>query len=345
MPLTSLLHPPSPFDLFLLQVGDFASAIDEVFETLDEITVETLLVVIMRWMGVDEPGEDLSASMGPHHARGPSPGVEEAGGGGEGDHGSCGDDSAHSTEKDLLEEDFLDEDLVDDEGAVVTPFGALSSPRIKEPLASSQAVLSGLQVEAPSSPRGHDKGPWWWWRWLGTKVKSKASRFLLRRRLRRQLGDASLSPWEDVVGKFQKLDSDNQGGLSPDMMELLLSWAFDMDLEPHEWQLLAEILDEKRTGEGGNGGRGGSRSHHISRSISGPTILRPCALPCLATTCLATIAIYACDMHTHQSVPCLYHLPSFCINGSRWLASGIYLLPHELHPEGRMVVLRTNSSH
>lgn len=60
--------------------------------------------------------------------------------------------------------------------------------------------------------------------------------------------DTSLPPWEDVVAKFKKLDSDNAGGLSPDMMELLLSWAFDIDLRPHQWYLLAKALDENHTG-------------------------------------------------------------------------------------------------
>lgn len=232
--------PPLP-----LQVGDFASAIDEVFETVDEVTVEAFLVVIMHWMGIDEMGDDLRKTIG--DICGPllaEEGSEEA--------------SVHSTEKDLLEEeDSFDgeQDSLVGDGAITPAFGALSSPGFKGSVAvASPRSLQDIQaqykqslLEGTKAPKLHAPPRWWWWWWR--KLKLKADEFFLRRRFRRQLEGASLPPWEEVVEKFQKLDIEKHGGLSPDMMELLLSWAFDIDLQPHEWCVLAEVLDGERTGE------------------------------------------------------------------------------------------------
>lgn len=88
------------------QVGDFAMAIDKVFESLDAITMDSFFQVIMHWTGVNDQSDDVRRSSTTDRLSAGDGGSKAATerGEDEGDHGSLEEETAHSTEHDSINE-------------------------------------------------------------------------------------------------------------------------------------------------------------------------------------------------------------------------------------------------
>jgi len=61
---------------------------------------------------------------------------------------------------------------------------------------------------------------------------------LIRRQLERQVAEGLTACREDILSRFSRLDTMDLGALDAMKTQLLISWAFDIDLQQYEWDAL-----------------------------------------------------------------------------------------------------------
>jgi len=70
----------------------------------------------------------------------------------------------------------------------------------------------------------------------------------VRRRLRNRAGKGLTATVEDIETRFHRLDVHESGALDETKTQLLISWAFDIDLKPDDWDSIYHHLVDPTTG-------------------------------------------------------------------------------------------------